>query len=147
MKLFFNFSALLFLFFIGVSCSNDDDDPAPTPAPVIMTFDAVLTPVVGTGSTASGNATLKFNQTAKTIDIMVTHSGILPIHGHIRRVDGVIAFPFPETNTSSIPIILHFTITDDQIAELMANHFHIDLQTEAYPNGEISGTFIKSSNG
>jgi len=147
MKRLFKFSALLFLLFIGFSCSNDDDDPTPAPSPVIVTFDAVLTPVIRNGTNSSGSATLKLNQTAKTFDVMVTHSGIIPIKGYIRKADGTIVFSFPDASVSSIPIVWHFTIADSQIEELMANHYYIDLRTKAYPNGEISGTLIKSANG
>jgi hypothetical protein len=142
MKSVFNFSAILFLFFIGISCSNDDNNN-PTPTPVIVTFNASLTPVAGTGSGASGDAVLKFNQTAKTFEVTVTFTGLTPTHGHIHAADGAIVFPFPDASVSTSLIVLSFAITDVQITELMANHYYINLHTVAFPDGEIKGTLIK----
>jgi hypothetical protein len=146
MKSLLSFLAILFLLFIGLSCSNSDDDPAPTPTPtpVIVTFEATLTPVAGTGSMASGKATLKFNQTAKTFEITVTYTGILPTHGHIHAADGSIVFPFSDATVATTPFTLSFSINDAQIVELMANHYYVNLHTEAFPNGEISGTLSKT---
>ena len=143
MKSLLSFSAILFLFFIGFSCSNSDDNNS-TPTPVIVTFNATLTPVAGTGSTASGSATLKFNQTAKTFEITITYTGIMPTHGHIHAADGTIVFPFSDASVAASPFTISFAINDAQIAELMANHYYVNLHTEAFPNGEISGTLTKT---
>ncbi|PWA05468.1 CHRD domain-containing protein [Flavobacterium laiguense] len=143
MKPLLRFLAILCVFFIIPSCSNDDDDPAPTPTPVITTFTAALTPVAGTGSMASGDATLKFNQTAKTFEITVNYTVLTPNHGHIHGADGAIVFPFSDATVSTSPIKLSFAITDAQIVELMANHYYVNLHTTAFPGGEISGTLIK----
>jgi hypothetical protein len=145
MKPSFSFLAILSVFFIVVSCSNSDDNTStPAPTPVIITFNASLTPVAGTGSVASGDATLKFNQTAKTLEITVTFTGITPKHGHIHAADGTIVFPFPDASVTTSPFTLSFAINDAQITELMANHYYVNLHTEAFPNGEISGTLTKS---
>ncbi|REG99758.1 CHRD domain-containing protein [Flavobacterium aquicola] len=144
MKSLLCFTAVLLLFFIGISCSNSDDSPTPTPTPVIVTFNAALTPVSGTGSMASGNAELKYNQTAKTFEITVTFTGITPKHGHIHAADGAIVFPFPDAVVGTSPIKLTFDINDAQITELMANHYYVNLHTDAFPTGEISGTLIKA---
>jgi hypothetical protein len=141
MKTLLKFSVIFFLFLFGVSCSSNNDNNT---TPVIVTFTASLTPVAGTGSMGSGNATLKLNQDAKTFDITVTYSGITPNHGHIHGADGVILFPFPDPVVTTSPITLNFTITDAQITELMANHYYVNLHTIAFPSGEISGTLIKT---
>jgi hypothetical protein len=144
MKTLLRFIAISFVYFGFVTCSNNNDDDNSAPTPVIVTFNAPLTAVAGTGSAASGNATLKFNQNAKTFEIMVTYTGIMPIHGHIHAADGTIVFPFPDTSVSTSPINLSFAITDAQIVELMANHYYVNLHTVAFPSGEISGTLIKT---
>jgi hypothetical protein len=104
-----------------------------------------LTPVEGTGSTASGDATLLFNQTAKTFVITVNYTGITPTHGHIHGADTKIVFPFPDEDVTSSPIVLSFPINDAQIAELMAGHYYVNLHTVAVPTGEISGTLVEAS--
>lgn len=141
MKTLVRFFAISCLFFIINSCDCDDNNS--TPSPVIVTFNASLMPVTGTGSSASGDAVLKFNQTAKTFEITVTFTGLTPTHGHIHAADGAVVFPFPDASVSTSPIILSFAITDVQITELMANHYYVNLHTVAFPDGEIKGTLIK----
>ncbi|HEU4789876.1 MAG TPA: CHRD domain-containing protein [Flavobacterium sp.] len=142
MKSALNFSVILLLLFIGVSCSNNDDNNSSTP--VIVTFNASLTPVEGTGSSAHGDATLEFNQTAKTFKITVTYTGLAPNHGHIHAADGTVVFPFSDTSVTTSPFTQTFAITDAQIVELMANHYYVNLHTVDFPLGEIKGTLIKT---
>ncbi|WP_268847068.1 CHRD domain-containing protein [Flavobacterium aestivum] len=145
MKSIFSFSAILFLFFIGISCSNSDDNnstPTPTPTPVITTFAATLTPPAGVTSSASGSAALTLNQTAKTFSITVNYTGLTPNAGHIHNATGGIEIPF--TNVSTSPFTVSGSITDAQMTELLANHYYVNLHTTAYPNGEISGTLMKT---
>jgi hypothetical protein len=148
MKTLLRFIVISFVYFGFITCSNSYDDnsytPPPTPTPVITTFAATLTPPTGVTSTATGSATLTLNQTAKTFDITVNFTGLSPIHGHIHAADGTILFPFPDASVSTSPIKLSFTITDAQMVELLANHYYVNLHTTAYPNGEISGTLMKT---
>ncbi|HEY6142974.1 MAG TPA: CHRD domain-containing protein [Flavobacterium sp.] len=140
MKALLRFSAILLLFFIGNSCSDSNDDVV---TPAIVTFSANLTAVAGTGSTAYGDATLKFNKTTKTFEITVNYTGLTATDGHIHGADGGIVFPFSGTEPLASPIVLTFSITDAQITELMANHYYVNLHTAAFTSGEISGTLIK----
>ncbi|MBW4361428.1 CHRD domain-containing protein [Flavobacterium taihuense] len=128
--------------FLGItSCSNGGDDtPTPTPTPVIVHFTASLTPVAGTGSLASGDAKLEFNQTAKTFEITVTFTGLTATTGHIHGADGAPVFPF---SSFTSPIKQTYAISDAQIVELMANHYYVNLHSAAFPNGEISGFLMK----
>jgi hypothetical protein len=144
MKALIKFSAILLLFFIGISCSNGYDDDNTPATPVMVTFAATLTPVTGATSTASGDAMLTLNQTAKTFEIKVNFSGLMPTHGHIHDASGTIVIPFPDASVATSPITVSGSITDAQITELMANHYYVNLHTTAYPNGEISGTLIKT---
>lgn len=145
MKSLLIFSVIFFLSFIGASCSNSDDSSYTPSTSEIVVFTANLVPVIGTGSMAYGDATLKFNQTAKTFDITVNFTGITPIDGHIHVADsGTIVFPFPQSAVATSPINLSFGITDAQIAQLMANRYYVNLHTSAFTGGEISGTLIKA---
>ncbi|WP_294964029.1 CHRD domain-containing protein [uncultured Flavobacterium sp.] len=141
MKALIKFSAFLFLLFIGISCSNSYDDNS---SPVMVTFSATLAPATGVTSTASGSATLTLNKTAKTFAIKVNYSGLTPTHGHIHAADGTIVIPFSDESVATSPFTVSGSITDAQITELMANHYYVNLHTVAYPNGEISGTLIKT---
>jgi len=137
MKLFIKFLAISSVFLGLISCSNSDD-PAPTPTPVKTTFKATLEPV--TGSAADGDATLIFNQTAKTIEITVNFTGLTATAGHIHGADGLPVFTFSSLTS---PIKQTFAINNAQIAELMANHYYVNLHSTAHLDGEISGTLIK----
>ncbi|TRX36039.1 CHRD domain-containing protein [Flavobacterium sp. ZT3R18] len=143
MKPLLPFLAILCVFFGVISCSKDDD-PAPVPTPVIVTFTTALTPVAGTGSAAYGDAKLEFNQTAKTFEITVNFSGLTATAAHIHGADGAPVFPLTNTTPLTSPIKLSTTINDAQIVELMANHYYVNVHSVAFPNGEISGTLIKT---
>lgn len=142
MKSLFNFSAILFLIVIGISCSEDDDNPTPTP--VISTFTATLTPPTGVTSSASGSATLKLNETAKTFEIKVSYMGLTPTHGHIHRADGGVEIPFSDSAVATSPFTVSGAITDAQIAGLKTGTYYVNLHTSSYPGGEISGTLTKT---
>ncbi|MDQ6529145.1 CHRD domain-containing protein [Flavobacterium sp. LHD-85] len=142
MKSLLHFSAVLLLLFIGISCSNSDDNNSSTP--ITVTFSSSLAPPSGVTSSASGSATLKLNQTAKTFEITVSYSGLTPTHGHIHAADGSIVIPFSDASVSTSPFTVTGSITSAQMAELLINHYYVNLHTTAYPNGEISGTLIKT---
>ncbi|WP_281228805.1 CHRD domain-containing protein [Flavobacterium aquiphilum] len=145
MKSVLNFSAILLLFFIGNSCSSSDDNSTPSaPSPVISTFTATLGPPTGVTSTASGSATLKLNETAKTYEITVNYTGLTPIHGHIHSADGAVQLPFPDATVASSPFTYSAAINDTQITQLMAGTDYVNLHTTAYPAGEISGVLTKT---
>lgn len=143
MKPLLRFSAILFLFFIGNSCSDSYNDDYTMPSPTIVTFSANLIPVEGTGSTAYGDAALTLNKTARTFELTVNYTGLTALHGHIHAADGTPIFYFPEPLSSPIQLST-ISISDAQIIELMANHYYINLHTEAFPEGEIIGTLFKT---
>lgn len=158
MRSLLHFPIILFLLAIGVSCSNNND--LPIIATKVITFKSDLKPVAGVTSNASGNATLQFNEATKTFKIEINFKGLKPGLAYIHGADRTIAFNFfPERFISptsdplcecdwspiSSPIYYNDVISDDQIEELMANHFYIDLRTQANPNGEIRGTLIKNN--
>lgn len=145
MKTLFRFLAISFVYFSFITCSNSYDDNYSTPTPVIVTFNATLTPVAGTGSAAYGDAKLEFNQTAKTFEITVNFTGLVATVAHIHGADGLPVFPLTNTTPLTSPIKLSSTISDAQIVELMANHYYVNVHSDAFPNGEISGTLTKTS--
>ncbi|UOK41880.1 MULTISPECIES: CHRD domain-containing protein [Flavobacterium] len=142
------------LFTLGmVSCSDDNDDyMAPTPSNTI-TFKATLNglnEVPPNASTATGNATLTFNNTTKIFTIKVTHNVETPTNGHIHLgdvgVSGLPVFPFP---SSTSPI--NFTsraLTAEEEADLKAELYYVNIHNEApYEGGEIRGQLLKQATG
>jgi hypothetical protein len=148
MKPLLRFLAISFVYFGFITCSNSYDDnsytPPPAPTPVITTFAATLTPPAGVTSSAYGSAALALNQTAKTFVITVNYTGLTPTAGHIHRADGGIEIPFSDATVATSPFTVSGAITDAQMAELLANHYYVNLHTTAYPAGEISGTLMKT---
>jgi hypothetical protein len=148
MKTALNFSMILLLFFIGVSCSNSDDDPTP----VIVSFNATLdgaSEVPANASTATGTATLSYNKNTKIFTLNLTYSGLTPTMGHIHvgaaGVSGPVVFPF-----SSLMSPFSYTsvaLTTAQEVDLLANHYYVNLHTDAFPGGEIRGQLITSNPG
>lgn len=169
MKTLLYFSIISFLFTIGVSCSSSDDDPpipastptptlipSPTPSPVIsptpdpipepaptdviITFKANLLPATDiTYVTPYGDATLQFNQTAKTFKIVVVTDNFNPNYGNIHTADGTIVFIFPANFFKYGINTFSSVINDNQITELMANHYYVNINGD----GDINGQLIK----
>lgn len=110
---------------------------------VIITFKADLKPdgvSTITYATLIGNATLLLNQTTKTFKLIdVGADNFNPTYVNIHTADGTIVFVFPNTVfSSSSPTIS--TINDDQIVELMANHYYVNFKGA---DGDINGQLIK----
>lgn len=145
MKTLFRFLSIVFLLSGTASC--DDDDPTPTPNPNI-TFKATLngtSEVPSNASTATGNATLVFNNTTKIFTITVTHNVAGANGGHIHLgaigVNGGVVFPF--TNLTSPITYTSAALTAAQEADLKANLHYVNIHSPAYPGGEIRGQLIK----
>lgn len=136
------------LIFSGlVSCDKDD-----TPNPNI-TFQATLTGAnerpTPNASTATGSATLTFNNDTKIFTITITYSGLTggTVSGaHIHKADVTIAGPvvFPFTSLAS-PIVYTSTAIDAaQEADLKAGLWYVNVHsTPTYPGGEIRGQLIQ----
>lgn len=98
-------------------------------------------------SPASGMATGTYDQSTRTLHIMVNASGFQSnlIMGHIHRApagsNGPIVFGL--TNTSSDPLVWSshdtFTLTAAQEADFLAGLWYVNLHTQTLPGGEIRG--------
>jgi len=146
MKVLFSLLATTALALGTISCDKDDDNPPP-PNPNI-TFTATLdgaSEVPANASTATGTATLVFNNSTKIFTVTVNHTIAAATDAHIHvgavGVSGPPVFPFP---TLASPITYtSVALTTDQEADLMANLYYVNIHTAAFPNGEIRGQLIK----
>ncbi len=151
MKNLFKFSLALFMICFMNSCNNDDDDDNSTPpTSSTTTYKATLngsSEVPANASTATGMATLVYNNSSKVFNITVTYTGMTATNAHIHKgavgVSGPPVFPF--TSFTS-PIYFTSTALDaTQIADLNANLYYVNLHSTAYPDGEIRGQLIKQT--
>ena len=98
-------------------------------------------------TTGSGDATVTLDTAAKTITYSVTYSGLTApaIMGHIHGpapvgVNAPVVVPF--TNLPS-PINGTATLTDAQIADLLAGKYYVNVHTPEHKGGEIRGQLTK----
>jgi hypothetical protein len=124
------------------SCDDDDDDEN------ITTFKAVINGAVETpanASTATGTATLTFNNDTKIFNIVVQYSGVNATMAHIHKgevgVAGSVIFGF---DNPASPINYTSPVLDaTQEADLMANLYYVNIHSAQFPGGEIRGQLIK----
>jgi hypothetical protein len=134
--------------FALLSCKEDEDNP---PANSTSTFTADLSgasEVPSNTSTATGQATLTFNNTTKIFTLNVTHSGLTPTMGHIHKgavgESGDVVFPL--TSLTSPITYTSPALTASQEADLKAGLYYVNLHTDAYPDGEIRGQLTMQGN-
>jgi hypothetical protein len=123
------------------SCKDDDNDN-------ITTFKAVIngaseTPV--NASTASGTATLTYNNDTKIFTVVVNYTGVTAVAAHIHKgavgVAGNVIFGF---DAPASPINYTSPALDaTQEADLMADLYYVNIHSVQYPAGEIRGQLIK----
>ena len=137
------FIALTFVIMTTISCKKDDaKDP-------IVTYVATLNgaaEVPQNSSTATGNATLKYNTDTKIFTIVVTYTGITATGGHIHKgavgTAGSVVFPFTSPVTSPVNYTSE-VLTAQQLTDLNANLYYVNIHSAAFPGGEIRGQLMK----
>lgn len=155
MKGIFNFLTIAFLTCVLNSCSSDYNSSmpyAPAPTSNTTTYKATLTgssEVPSNASTATGTATLDYNNTTKIFSVTVTYSGMTVSSADIAKgavgVNGPTVFSF---STFTSPISYTSVALDGmQASDLNANLYYINLHSAAFTNGEIRGQLIKQTSG
>ena len=129
------------------SCSDDDDT---SPSASTTTFKATLSgasEVPANASTATGNATLTFNNTTKIFTLTVNYSGMTATDAHVHKGAVGISGPavFPITVTTSPLYLTSTALTTEQEADLKNNLYYINIHSSAYPDGEIRGQLMKQT--
>jgi hypothetical protein len=139
---------LLFLGFTSCDDNNDNNNGSSN-----ITYKATLngaSEVPANSSTATGNATLNYNDDTNIMTMTVTYSGLTVTDAHIHKgavgVDGDVVFPLVVTASP-----INYTspaLNATQEADLKAGMYYVNLHTAANPGGEIRGQLLpQSSNG
>ena len=159
MKLFY-IAPLLVAGALMAACSPEESEtpppaepetaatPEPEPAaPVEMAeatdFTASLAAPEGVDSSGTGSATLTLDPEAKTLTYSITYEGLtgdaVAAHIHGPAAEGENAgVQVPFDNPAS-PITGTAELTDEQIADLEAGKYYVNIHTQANPGGEIRG--------
>lgn len=144
MKNIFRFLTVSILLTSLVSCGDSDSNTGSN----ITTFTAVLNganEVPTNNSTATGTATLQFDNTTKIFSLVVTHNLTSATSGHIHvgaaGTNGSVVFPL--TDLTSPISYTSAALTAIQEADLKANLYYVNLHSTAFTDGEIRGQLIK----
>ena len=155
MRRFYTFLVIPIILFSIVSCEDEissDNRTTINSSANLMTFTADLhgtneVPVPDNPSSETGKAILTFDNSSKIFTIIVTHSIISPVSGHVyigeSDGNGEPIFTFTSLNSpinyTSVPL------TESQEENLKSNLFYVNILTEAYPTGEIRGQLGQST--
>jgi CHRD domain len=99
-------------------------------------------------STGTGNAVVKLDKATKTLSWTVSYSGLTgdatAAHFHGPAAPGANAPVIGPIGTGSVPnpATGAKVLTDDQIADLLAGKWYVNVHTKANPGGEIRGQVV-----
>lgn len=119
--------------------------PAPEAPAVAETqmMTAELAPAEGVTSDGTGTGEFTFTPSTNTLDYTITYAGLTGPAGaaHIHGPAGPgenagVVVPFAD---AASPITGTATLTDEQVTELMAGQYYVNVHTAAYGGGEIRG--------
>jgi hypothetical protein len=134
----FRYVALAGILLFAVSCEDDDDDDNGNGNPDDYTAQFLATlngssEVPPNASTATGNASLTYNQDTKVFTIVVTYSGVTATGAHIHlgspTESGGVVFGF-----TSLESPINYTsppLTEDQEDDLFANLYYVNIHSRA----------------
>jgi len=132
-------SAALYVF---DKCKRKDDHGVPTTFRCGLSGYFQVPPVQ---TQATGTATLKLDNVAKTFTLKVNYEGLTPTAAHIHRAakgeNGPVVIPL--IVGPSPMIYMSAPLTSAEEADLKNGLYYVNIHTEAYPNGEIRGQLIQ----
>jgi hypothetical protein len=140
---FFSPALLLIAAMALASCSNSSSNVASLGA----TMNAA-SEVPPNSSTGTGTADVKLDKATKTVSWTVSYSGLTgdatAAHFHGPAAPGANAGVVIPIAAGSVPnpAVGSKVLTDDQIADLMAGKWYVNIHTKANGGGEIRGQVV-----
>jgi hypothetical protein len=145
-----------FLAVVALGCKDDENtvtDPLPLPELQVTTALSGANEVPANSSTATGEVEGTLNQETRilSLNIMYTDSAaadstsadslFVPTAWHIHKgaadTTGAVVIDFGTTFRS--PFAFKDTLTEQQVADLKAGLYYVNIHTARYPAGEIRG--------
>jgi hypothetical protein len=125
------------------SCASSSSNVASLGATLNATSE-----VPSNSSAGTGNAAVKLDKATKTVSWTVSYSGLTSdataAHFHGPAAAGANAGVVIPIAAGSVPnpAVGSKVLTDDQIADLMAGKWYVNVHTKANPGGEIRGQVV-----
>lgn len=145
-----------FLLVIAMGCKDDDDDstgPTPLPGLKVSASLAGANVVPADSSTATGSVDGTVDQETRVLSLNITYSDsastdstaadsiFTPTAWHIHKgatdTTGAVVVDFGTTFSS--PFAFEDTLTEEQLTDLKAGLYYVDIHTAKYPDGAIRG--------
>ncbi|TDE14525.1 CHRD domain-containing protein [Dyadobacter psychrotolerans] len=145
-----------FLLAVVMGCKDDDNsitDPIPLPDLKVSTTLSGANEVPANSSTATGSVNGTVNQETGILSLNIMYSDsaasdstaadslFTPTAWHIHKgaVDTTGAVVIDFGKTFSTPFAFKDTLSEQQLADLKAGLYYVNIHTAKYPNGEIRG--------
>lgn len=145
-----------FLAVMALGCKDDDNgvtDPLPLPDLKVSTTLSGANEVPANTSTGSGSVDGTLNQNTKILSLNIMYSDsaaadsssadsvFVPTAWHIHKgaadTTGAVVINFGTTFSS--PFAFKDTLTDEQVADLKAGLYYVNIHTARHASGEIRG--------
>lgn len=117
------------------------EDEETTPNKLITATISGSAEVPAKPSVATGEVEGTFNEDTKMLMLNITYTGFTPVAWHIHKAaagaNGGVIFNMGTTFTS--PFMFMQTLNAEQVTDLKAGLYYVNLHSATYPNGEIRG--------
>ncbi len=144
----------VFLLAVAMGCKDDEEDvttPTPLPDLKVTTTLSGANEVPANGSLVAGSVDGKLNQETKILNLSIMYSdsadstyadsAFVPTAWHIHKgatdTTGAVVIDFG--TSFATPFTFTDTLTTEQVTDLKAGNYYVNIHSKKYPNGEIRG--------
>jgi hypothetical protein len=128
-------------FFLVTLVMGCKDKEEMTPDTAVTATLAGSAEVPANVSKSTGKVDGTYNEETKMLTLKITYTGFTPVAWHIHKaaagVNGGVIFNIGTTFTS--PFMFMQTLNAEQLSDLKAGLYYVNLHSATFPNGEIRG--------